>query len=136
MQDSAKRFYQVFFLNMTSISKCPQFQYKLIFAYRYFYLQKAEERSEIIFFLSCNSITWTNLLTIIILLHYVCHFSWYWCVIFESLRNTLMLLYMYPKNFVKVFILKVYFLLQTLNFFYVNTQQHDCLPYSLKNSKL
>lgn len=43
---------------------------------------------------------------------------------------------MYPKNFVKVFILKVYFLLQKLNFFYVNTQQHDCLPYSLKNSKL
>lgn len=136
MQDSAKRFYQVFFLKYDVDFKMSTVSIQIDICISLLLSSKSWRKVWNNIFLSCNSITWTNLLTIIILLHYVCHFSWYWCVIFESLRNTLMLLYMYPKNFVKVFILKVYFLLQKLNFFYVNTQQHDCLPYSLKNSKL
>lgn len=129
MQDSAKRFYQVFFLKydidfkMSTASIQIDICTSLLFSmYRvhacariicYFFLKSWKKVWNNIF-LSCNSLTWTNLFTIIILLHYVCHFSWYWCVIFESLRNTLILLYMYPKNFVKVFILKVYFLLQCM----------------------
>lgn len=136
MQDSAKRFYQVFFLKYDVDFKMSTVSIQIDICISLLLSSKSWRKVWNNIFLSCNSITWTNLLTIIILLHYVCHFSWYWVVIFESLRNTLMLLYMYPKNFVKVFILKVYFLLQKLNFFYVNTQQHDCLPYSLKNSKL
>lgn len=136
MQDSAKRFYQVFFLKYDVDFKMSTVSIQIDICISLLLSSKSWRKvwNNIFFklqFYNMNLFVNNNNL-----LHYVCHFSWYWCVIFESLRNTLMLLYMYPKNFVKVFILKVYFLLQKLNFFYVNTQQHDCLPYSLKNSKL